>query len=315
MTTGEHREHVLVIGVDGTRYDSLLAAHTPNIDRLGAAGFFVPVRVDDRNPTWSGPVWATVATGVYRDRHGVHNNDLTGNRFARYPDFLTRVRTERPDLTTFAAACWAPLTTDAKPSGSFAGGPVFPGGYRPALPLGVEDLEHLSSSEIEETQIMDEAVVARAARELLYRDPAASFVYFRMPDVVGHALGVVPRYTEAIEHCDEQIGVLLAAVDARSTRADEEWTVIVVTDHGHRDTGHHGGDSDAERTAWIAAAGQGIDATSATAGVDHADIHSHVLALFDIPVQPEWELQGSAFGAPGNRSREALPVDAFASGD
>jgi arylsulfatase A-like enzyme len=308
MTASEHRPHVLVIGVDGVRYDSLLAARTPNIDRLGAAGFLVPARVDDRNPTWSGPVWATVATGVYRDRHGVHHNDMTSNQFSRYPDFLTRVRTERPGSETFAGACWAPLTTEAY------GGPVFPGGYRPSLspgPLSVKELENISSSQIEETEIMDEAVTARAACALLCKDPVASFAYFRMPDIVGHALGVVARYTEAIEHCDEQIGVLLAAVDERPTRAGEEWTVIVVTDHGHRDEGHHGGESDAERTAWIAASGTGIDATSAAAGVDHADIHPHVLGLFDIPVQLEWELQGSPFGT---RKRRVSPVDASGTG-
>jgi len=59
-------------------------------------------------------------------------------------------------------------------------------------------------------------------------------------------------YKRQIETCDRQVGDLLAAVDARSQRAGEQWLVIVVTDHGHRDEGGHGGDSDAERTAWVA---------------------------------------------------------------
>ena len=99
-------------------------------------------------------------------------------------------------------------------------------------------------------------------------------------------------------YVDAGMGVLLmlqTAVDEGLSRAEEEWTVIVVTDHGHLDEGHHGGDSDEERSAWIAAAGPGIGADFGR-GVDHADIPVHILRRLDVPIDPAWQLDGVDFG-------------------
>ncbi|MDQ4215322.1 alkaline phosphatase family protein [Microbacterium sp. ASV81] len=280
----QRRPHVLIMGWDGVRDDVVRAAHTPQLDALAARGFFATVRVHDANPTISGPVWSTMATGVYRDRHGVHDNDFRGNAFDRHPDVLTRVRTALPGATTFAGGAWAPLVEEA------SGGPLFSGGgYRPAVPADTEN-----TGGIELIATMDEAVTARVARELRHRDHAVVFAYEVLPDMVGHIEGVTDRYRAAVEICDEQLGVLLAAIDARPTRAEEDWTVIVLTDHGHLDAGHHGGDSEEERTAWISAAGPGIPAGSAPL-VDHADVLPHVLAAFGLPADPA--LPGRPFGA------------------
>jgi hypothetical protein len=46
--------HVLVIGVDGVRFDHLGPDATPAIWALGQAGFLAPVPVDEATPTWSG---------------------------------------------------------------------------------------------------------------------------------------------------------------------------------------------------------------------------------------------------------------------
>ncbi|SCL26685.1 hypothetical protein GA0070624_3354 [Micromonospora rhizosphaerae] len=62
------------------------------------------------------------------------------------------------------------------------------------------------------------------------------------------------RYISAIEAADRRIGQILDAISTRPSYADEEWTTIVVTDHGHRDGGGHGQRTRWERTAWIAAA-------------------------------------------------------------
>ena len=285
------RRHVLVVAWDGVRDDELRLAQTPWLDSIAARGFLATVPVHEKNPTISGPVWSTVATGVYRDRHGVDDNDLSTHGFERYPDFLARVRDAHPWATTFAAAGWAPLVTEA------SGGPVFrPSGYRPSFPPGAED------GEPDAVALIDEAVAARTARELLARDHSVVFSYFVLPDMVGHHEGVTPRYRRAIETCDEQLGVLRAAIAGRPDRDQEEWTVIVLTDHGHRDAGHHGGDSVEERNAWIAAAGPGILPTD-DAVADHADVAPHVLQVFGIPAPPEFE------GVPfGQRVAAGVPV-------
>lgn len=279
-------DHVLVVAVDGVRYDSLQAASTPNIDAVAARGFLVPVQVDARNPTISGPVWATAASGVYSDRHLINGNDFLGHRLQEFPDSITRLQAANPALHTMMTALWSPLLKEVD------GGPVFAGGgYHPNMGSDVDE------NDMDIAAVMDKTVVGHAAARLLGEDLAVSFVYLESPDAVAHAVGTGERYRQAIERADQQVGVLLAAIAARPKRDAERWTDIVVTDHGHLDVGGHGGDSVAERTAWIAAEGPGIDESVGAAGVDHADIHPHILGIFGIVPEPEWSLEGVAFGA------------------
>lgn len=122
------REHVVVFGVDGVRYDTLREARTPTLDAIAGDGFIGSFRVNDAAPTISGPGWATIATGVLADRHLIYDNDLTGHRIADYPDFLTRVRASLPGSRTYAIGSWPQLVHETY------GGPIFLGGG--IMPLG-----------------------------------------------------------------------------------------------------------------------------------------------------------------------------------
>jgi hypothetical protein len=64
LLSGKTLRHVLVIGVDGVRFDLLGPEVTPVIWGFGSLGFLGPVPVDETTPTWSGPCWATIATGT-----------------------------------------------------------------------------------------------------------------------------------------------------------------------------------------------------------------------------------------------------------
>lgn len=74
----------------------------------------------------SGPTWATVATGVWPNLHGVYFNVLNGHRLAAFPDFLTRLR--RPGRRTYLAASWGPIATAER------GGPIFAAAGVPIQP-------------------------------------------------------------------------------------------------------------------------------------------------------------------------------------
>lgn len=276
-------EHVVVFGLDGVRYDTLLTARTPAIDAVGAAGFLTGVWVNDAAPTISGPGWSTVATGVLADRHGVYDNDLRGNRIAAHPDFLTRVSRAFPRRATYAVGHWPQLVVETEQYG----GPIFLGGG--SMPYA----EELSSKAGWEKA--DQAAADEAAEVLGGGDVAAAFVYFGLPDVIAHEEGLTADYTASIESSDRRVGQVLAAVRARPGYASERWTVIVVTDHGHVDeVGGHGGDSAAERTAWIAAHGPGLAAGADGLALEQADVHAHVLHALGLE-QPAG-LTGLPFG-------------------
>ncbi len=85
LPSGPTLRHVLVIGVDGVRFDLLGPKVTPVIWGLGRDGFLGPVPIDETTPTWSGPCWATIATGCGVDGHAVTGNDLTGHELAAHP--------------------------------------------------------------------------------------------------------------------------------------------------------------------------------------------------------------------------------------
>jgi arylsulfatase A-like enzyme len=85
-----------------------------------------------------------------------------------------------------------------------------------------------------------------------------SFVYLGAVDFAGHATGSGAAYRAALRAADQRVGRLVAAVRSRPSGPDEDWTMVVVTDHGHLDEGGHGGRQPEVATAWAAAAGPGI---------------------------------------------------------
>jgi arylsulfatase A-like enzyme len=61
----------------------------------------------------------------------------------------------------------------------------------------------------------------------------------------------------AISHVDSHVGELVRAMRARPNFAEEDWLVLITTDHGGRGNGH-GGDSEAERNIWLIAHGKAL---------------------------------------------------------
>jgi hypothetical protein len=284
--------------MDGLRYDRLARspATAPVLHALMAAGAvgtsLLPYgRADDESSTGtaytdSGPGWSSVLTGVWPDRHGVTGNDFKGADYARFPDFLTRAARARPGLRTAAAVSWPALVR------------------RGTLGRAIgRRVRHNGESRGYETA--DGRVARTALRWLTTSDPDVLFVYFGATDEAGHATGPLsPAYDRALLAQDAHLGRLLAAIEARESdpgRAAERWTVLVTTDHGHLDTGGHGGDSRAEREVFVILAEPGGPARPGVTRLDTPrliDIAPTVLDRLGIPVDPAWGLQGRVLPSP-----------------
>lgn len=290
---------VLVVGIDGVRLDTLSRLPTPHLDALAAEGFLTPVEVDDRTPTMSGPCWATIVTGVGVDKHGVWSNDFGGHRLDVFPDFATRLA-RQCGLRTFVAAGWRPLLQIDD------GGPLFRAPSRAAFVSPTQDTP-------EAWERCDERITAEAVRVLADDDVDASFVYLGAPDETAHLLGCGDAYEGSVRRADERVGLLLDAVRSRPSYDRERWTFLAVTDHGHVDSGGHGGRSPQERTAWLIAAGPGVGA--APERVRHVDVAAQVFASLGRDADRHWTLDGRAFaavGTPGLRASEGAPGDPHA---
>jgi hypothetical protein len=102
--------------------------------------------------------------------------------------------------------------------------------------------------------LIDEQVVHKADSVIRAAAPDLSWVYLEYTDDIGHKYGDSEPFYQAVRYLDAQIDKLKKAIQYREQNFKEDWLLILTTDHG-RDaaTGkNHGGQSDRERTTWIA---------------------------------------------------------------
>ncbi|MFJ2958652.1 alkaline phosphatase family protein [Streptomyces sp. NPDC087270] len=287
-TTAGRRPKALLIVVDGTRYDRLTAAGTPAIDSVGQAGVLAPSHITDTALTLpvSGPGHASLHTGVWPDKHLVFDNEFAGHDLTRYPPLFTRIGRLRPDLVTFSSADWAPINDFLIASATTR--------------LQPEEGDPVRN---------DAATTRDLVHALKDRELDLAYAYFHQVDATGHAVGSdSDAYGAAIERVDGHIGDILSAVRARPTHAEEDWLVLVATDHGQ--TGDlHGGDEETTRTAWIAASASWIDTGTARARTwRQVDVVPSILRHFAIPVDPAWGLDGVPIGTPGQDPFDTVAV-------
>ncbi len=278
-------KHVLVIGVDGVRVDGLLSASTPTLDGLIASGTatydgFAGGELDTatEQPTFSGPGWSSILTGVWVDKHGVTNNGLQGARYDEYPHFFARVRETKPDAYLSSFVTWQPI--------------------HDILMESVEADEAFSPM-VATSAEADAAVTSAVVEHLQAQTPDVVFVHLDEVDHRGHVSGfspVVPEYLGAIEVVDAQIGQMLDTIRARPTYTMEDWLVLVTTDHGGRGQ-LHGGQSDEERTIFLIASGGSVRiGQTISPGPGHTAIPPTVMRHLRLGVDPAWGWESTPFG-------------------
>ena len=214
------RPMALMIMVDGMRADAVETGQMPNLEGLRngtwASGYYTAWSLDGgvvdstslrKTIPSSGPNHASIATGVTPQKHGVTSNDNTGSgNFATYPTWLKRVVDAKPSATAVFAYTWA-NDADMGP----ADGVTFLAGT-------------------------DAGNATAMATRLASADaPDATMYFIDGPDAAGHATSFFPmsaEYKAALATADGYIGQCLAAITNRATFADEDWLVIVTSDHG-----------------------------------------------------------------------------------
>ena len=259
---------VLIIGIDGTMPSALAVARTPNLDALKSNGCH-SVRVVSHPVTHSAAAWSSMFTGVWGDKHGVNDpgNSFAGNQFATYPSFYKRIEAANSNLNTLAFARWAPMLT--------------------AVP----------DADVELSFDSDAAVTTETCRRLTNSNPDVFWMLLLDVDSAGHSSGwgpTVSDYVRAIETADGRVGQIINALTNRATYAQEDWLVIVTTDHGE----HDHPDPERSRITFVINSGP-----SAARGViwpapSTVDVCATVLAHMKVPVNPAWNLDGRISGLP-----------------
>ena len=222
---------VLIIGIDGCRSDALVAANTPNIDDLISQGIYSPDALNE-DITISGPGWSAILCGIWSDKHLVTGNDFSVNDYDNFPPFFKYVNDFDDNLHTVSICQWGPINN-----------------------FIIQD--HADFKLNVETGL---EVANQAAAYFNVNDPDVMFLHFDDVDHAGHAYEFSPSISEyllAIESVDTHIGTVISAIEQRPTFVNEDWLILVTTDHGGIGT-FHGGTSIEEENVFVIASGTNV---------------------------------------------------------
>ncbi|MBX9639503.1 MAG: PE domain-containing protein [Mycobacteriaceae bacterium] len=224
----------LLIGTDGTNLSRILAdpLGTPNFHALMTQSVTSASTIIGHT-TISNPSWTAIQTGVWGETAGVANNVFTPWTYDDWPTVYNHLEaTYGDEVNTTVIADWSVITDIAG-----AGAGSNPADNIQFIPQVPGDTDWLATSNL----------VGQTARTaILAADPNEGnliFSYFTGPDVNAHAYGGdSPQYALALRNMDANLGSqtvggggLLGAVadwEANPMNNGEEWTTLVVTDHG-----------------------------------------------------------------------------------
>ena len=274
---------VLTIAMDGLRPDALAVANTPNIDSLlngtffgtsGPSGIF-STNAQAEHLTFSGPGWGAYMTGLHVDRHGADTNGFE-NVVPGTTDWFVPLEAFNSSLDTRRVLTWN-IASTSFPSGADV----------------VENYEYSSNG--------DQLMTNRVAQFM--QDPAtdAVMMFYSDTDTAGHTCGFSPTaacYIAEIEQVDGQIGQLLSAMHARPTFANEDWLVVMTSDHGGLGTGHSGGLPE-QRTIPFIVAGPLATTVLPQANPRQVDVAATVLIYFGAPIPGSYDGRAVGLTAAG----------------
>ncbi|MEW4563752.1 alkaline phosphatase family protein [Bremerella sp. JC770] len=281
LSAKEKSKHVLLLGIDGCRFDALTKANTPNLDKLRESGIYSPTALilGDRyrkNDTISGPGWGSINTGVWADKHNVQGNTFKKPKFDQYPHFFHYVKKSMPTAKTVSIINWSPIAKYIVSSAD----------------VSLDTKKGTSYAEA------DDDAAAAAIEQLSVEDgPTAMMLYLGEVDEAGHAHGfhpTVPQYIAAIEHVDTLIGSVLAAIEKRT---DEEWLIVVTSDHGGSGKGHGGGHNNPDILhSFLIVSGDAAERGKFAQQVYIVDAVPTLLTYLGVEIEDAWQLDGHAVG-------------------
>ncbi|MHA4737721.1 alkaline phosphatase family protein [Dyadobacter sp. MSC1_007] len=292
---------VVFIIVDGISSDSKEKVPTPHLDAIAKAGGYTRSYVGggkgtySQTPTISAVGYNSLLTGTWVNKHNVWDNDIKDPNYnywtlfrfleEQYPHKRTAIFSTWLDNRTKLVGTNLPQTKNLRLDYSFDG-----------FELDTVHFKHDKESQY--IHKIDEKVVDEASSYIQDSGPDMSWVYLEYTDDMGHKFGDSEQFHKAIGMMDDQMGRIWKAISYREKTFNEDWLIVVTTDHGRDSkTGKgHGGQSDRERGTWIVTNAKDLNAGfKSTPGI--VDIFPTVARHMDIhiPKEQAFEVDGVAF--------------------
>jgi hypothetical protein len=295
----------LFIIVDGIPADVIEKLQPPCLMEISKAGGFTRAFQGgikggySQTPTLSAPGYINLIAGVWGNKHNVWDNDIAEPNYNYWNIFRIAEKTN-PSLKTAVFSTWLDNRTKLIGEGLDAAGGIKLDYAFDGLELDTVNYPHNRKTASHILKI-DEAVSSEAARYVAEQGPDLSWVYLEFTDDMGHKFGDSQQFYDAVLGADKQIRKIWEAITLREGTFNEDWLIVITTDHGRgAETGkNHGGQSDRERQTWIVTNGKNLNEHfKQTPGV--VDILPSVCNHLGIKVPEEVrnELDGTPFLGP-----------------
>ncbi|CAM2916192.1 hypothetical protein [Vibrio rarus] len=286
----------LMVMIDGARYEALLNASTPNLDKLvlqqAYTGGISGTLSQSGTSTVEGE--STLWTGSW---HNVQKSGVDG-----FKTVWQHLKADDPEFKIGLYPNW----------------PIFD-----YLSFDLKDIEHKQAFRSGTDREAEHVNSKLIAEKILTDDYNSLFTTIDMVDYSGHCYygnsgGAWSHdYIETIEEADEIFGYMLDAVEQREAEHNEEWLVLVAPDHGFNrqndddsvDCSHGSQDIDAKKI-WIASNKKELlneqfttplksignrDKDGIYRYVAQTDVSPTLLTWHDVALQPQWEIEGTSF--------------------
>lgn len=294
--------------VDGIPADVIESVATPALDAIAAIGGYArswvggEVGAASDSPTVSAVGYQSLITGTWANKHNVYDNDVSAPDY-RYWDIFRIAREHDPALKTAIFSSWldnrTKLVGDGLPE---AGGNKIDYSFD-GLELDTARFPHDGADPDLDEYIgdIDAAVATEAARYLEAVGPDLAWVYLQYTDDIAHRFGDGPEFNAAVKVMDAYVGAIWQAIEARTGSHDEDWLIVVTTDHGRDavDGREHGEQTERERTTWIVTNSDRLNARF-TGTPPIVDILPSIAAhlRLDMPAEIRTNLDGQSFIDP-----------------
>lgn len=236
----------VVINFDGCRADALLNLEENNavFGNAGEGGLYLMYTGGEgsrKQHTSTSPGFTTQLTGVWAKGsggHGVSNNGRKKN--PAVPIYTNTVAQTAAGYQVAFFYTWAEHAEIFAADFEYAKKNNLPASYVRCI-----SEEYKEDYDLEVRDRMIEAIEEGCA---------LTFGIFEGTDAAGHGkgFGFSPEYKAAVVRLDGFASEVIAAIKARASYDEEDWLILITTDHGGIGTGH-GGQSVEERTIWLSA--------------------------------------------------------------